>query len=808
MKEEVIVGTLEAIYFENPSNLYKVIRVSIDDEHANVFTDSEIVCTGQFATLHFDTLYEFYGQFTHHSKYGEQFAVTRYQQKAPTTEQGLVDYLSSNRFVGIGKVLAERIVEKLGMNAIELIIEDIDTLKQVKGLTEQKRVSLRESILKYQGTERVFMQLSEWGFSPKIADKIYQEYKSTAIEKIKENPYELVEKIDSISFAKADLLAEQLGFEPDSIERIMAGYYTAVSSHCNQNGDTYLIESDCIEKNRQLLESSRPFLLTDELLSLALEKAILEERLMRISESIMIPSLYYAEIGITEKIYRHLAYAQHEMFEDKVILQSIEEIIELTQINYDQMQQSALKLAINSPLSIITGGPGTGKTTLVKGLIALHATLHEYDLSDVINKPDFTPILLAAPTGRAAKRMNEMTGLPAMTIHRLLGFNRDSQYEDFEIETTLDGKLLIIDEMSMVDTWLMNWLMQAIPYGMQVVLVGDKDQLPSVGPGKVFSDLIESKALPTIQLEKIYRQGQDSTIVDLAHAIRKGTLPENFLQKQPDRSFIPCQPHQVADVVQNIVSKAQAKQFNATSLQVLAPMYKGEAGINQLNRQLQLIMNPPKKGKREIQYFEHTFRVGDKVLQLINNTEADVYNGDIGKIVAIIYAEEADSNVEEIIVAFDDKEIPYKRSDLDQLTLAYCCSIHKSQGSEYPLVILPLVDMYSRMLRKDLLYTAVTRAKKSLVLVGNPQSFYKAATSATESRATLLKELLDVKLKMKVNTQEKSTSLTQNSDEFQTSERTDSCDFKTGKIEHLTNDTVFEIDPMIGMEGITPYDFM
>lgn len=863
MDEVLIVGTIDAIYFENPSNLYKVVRINVDDELSNALTAEELVITGQFATLHYDTNYEFYGHFTNHPKYGEQFAVTRYQQLAPTSEQGLIDYLSSERFPGIGIKLAKNIVDALGMDAIDIIVADPNALKKVKGLNQKVQVSLRENLLKHQGTERVFMQLFEWGFSPKLADKIYQKYKSSAIEKIKENPYELVESIEGIGFNKADNLAEKLGFEADSVDRIIAGIYTVVNEHCNNNGDTYIEREACLIKSREMLENARPFLLDDSLMNLALDKAILEERLMNLAEGIMIPSLYYAEVGIVSKLSNHLQYATTDYFDEADIDSALAEVMELNAIQYDEQQQAALKLAINSPMSIITGGPGTGKTTLVKGLIHLHATLHEYSLEDLKHKPDFAPILLAAPTGRASKRMNEMTDLPAMTIHRMLGFNRDSDYEDFSAQEELEGNLLIVDEMSMVDTWLMNWLLQAVPYNMQVVFVGDKDQLPSVGPGKVFNDLIASKCLPTIQLNTIYRQNEGSTIVELAHSIKNGALPDNFLEKQNDRSFIRCQTDQVAHVVQTIVAKAQNKHFDGNNMQVLAPMYKGAAGINELNTQLQAIMNPAKKGKREIQYFDTVFRVGDKVLQLVNNAEADVYNGDIGKITAIMTGAETDSNVEEIIVSFDERELTYKRSDLDQLTLAYCCSIHKSQGSEYPLVILPLVDMYSRMLRRDLLYTAITRAKTSLVMVGNPNSFYKATTANIIPRQTFLKDLLKIKFanetvayedeegnlltipsetattngqhnentedtleqltltptiiddtKLKSEDHAKSDSLEAKhhqgltTDEDNSKKALVSDEEPRLNLNELSEETIWLIDPMIGMENLSPYDFM
>lgn len=828
-EDDLIVGTVEAIYFENPSNFYKVIRVSVDSDESDLLITDEIVMTGQFATLHLDTEYQFFGKLTNHPRYGEQFAVSRYQQQAPTSYEGLVEYLSSNRFKGIGKVLAERIVDELGSDAISMIISDSNALSSISGLTKAKADDLREALLKHQGTEQIFMQLSEWGFGPSIADKIYRQYESKTLEIVKSNPYKLIEDIEGIGFNKADQLAELLDFDSEDIHRIIAGVFVAVNDISMNEGDTYVPIEMAKANARKLLETSRRFLISDELLEEAVNTAVHNEQLMQLVDNLMIPSLYFAEISIVKKIENYLEFEQVERFSEEEIEQAITQVIKMSGIQYDQSQQKALKTAIHSPLSVITGGPGTGKTTLIKGIILLHSILHDYDLEKTMKRIDENPILLAAPTGRAAKRMQETTGLPASTIHRLIGYNRDSIAEEF-YATELDASLLIVDEMSMVDTWLMNWLMQAIPYNLQVIFVGDRDQLPSVGPGKVFSDLIDSQVLPVLTLSKIYRQAQDSTIIKLAHTIKNGQLPEDFLDKQHDRSFIQAPAQQIGHVVQQIVVAAQKKGFDANSLQVLAPMYKGPAGVNALNILLQELLNPPKPRKREIEHFNTIFRVGDKVLQLVNNAEEGVYNGDIGKIESIHYKKETESNVDEITVSFESVELIYKRTDLDQLTLAYCTTIHKSQGSEYPLVILPLVDMYSRLLQKDVLYTAITRAQSSLIMLGNPNSFYKAVTSQKAPRNTFLCDLLRVQFEIDDDdsidiseAKEMSEINGSNLSEVEENNKKESTivseqDFQEelalniktveDKVQKLTLETIDLIDPMINMEGISPYDFM
>lgn len=820
-EELTLVGEVVAIFFESPSNFYKVLRVELDpDAHADALED-EITMTGNFASLHMGTIYEFTGHMVNHPRFGEQFSVIRYQQKAPTSDEGLIDYLSSPRFRGIGPVLAKRIVERLGDNVIDQIIHDPDVLKGIQGLSDKVRQGLHTCLMDHQGAERIFLRLNEWGFSPRLSDAIYQVYENRTLHKLQENPYELIEKVNGISFSRADQLAEQLGFEELSPERLQAALYTATMNESFNQGSTYVLRHDLLLEARNLLETSRRIIIEDEVLEAALDRTVLQERLMKLHEGIMLPSLYYAEVGIALNIDDFLQDEELITFEDEEVEAAIDQVVQQTGKTYDAQQREALKLAIHSPMSIITGGPGTGKTTLVEGLIHLYALLNDLDVEEMATGDGSQEIRLAAPTGRAAKRMNELAKIPATTIHRLIGYHRDSDLNNF-IPEEISGQLLIVDEMSMVDTWLMNWLTQAIPQGMQVVFVGDRDQLPSVSPGKVFNDLIESEVIATIQLEKIYRQAQDSSIVHLAHTIRHKQLPENFLQKQSDRSFVQAPGGQITHVVQQIVTHALSQGYTAETLQVLAPMYQGVAGINALNDLIQEIMNPPSDNKHEIKHFETIFRVGDKVLQNVNNADENIYNGDIGFITAVVSKGTSGATSDEVVVEFDEgQEITYQRQDLDQLTLAYCTSIHKAQGSEYPLVILPMVQMYSRMLRRDLLYTAVTRASDKLVLLGDPASFVKAVESDTDVRHTFLKDLL----KVQVEDRDWEELHQKPSEESPVLEETNSIrsqavaiikaqeaeqqeEIPTVTFDELTLENCHLVDPMIGMEGISPQDFM
>lgn len=795
-----MVGQVDAIYFENPTNFYKVIRILVDLDQSDFTLASEYVVTGQFAVLHMDTDYEFFGTIVNHPKYGEQLNVSRYQQLSPTSEMGLIEYLSSQRFKGIGMTLAERIVEHLGVDAIETIIQSPECLKEIPGLTKKVADSLIQTLMENQGTERIFIQLTEWGFGPKLSEKIYQKFQSQTIDLIKENPYCLIENIEGISFSKADSLAEQLGIDSLSPYRLMAGIYTVIYQVCMNEGDTYVDQSTALLKARDLLEQSRSVLISEQSLQEALDQAVAEQKIVQIDQKLMLNTLFYAEANIARRFQELLKYDDVEKYQDEEIEQQMKQLIKETGMTYDQIQVNAIETAIKSPISIITGGPGTGKTTLIKAIIGLHAKLNDIDLTKASRTFEESGILLAAPTGRAAKRMSDTTGLKASTIHRLIGFNRETTIEDLELNE-LEGSLIIIDEMSMVDTWLMNWLLKAIPYHMQIIFVGDRDQLPSVGPGQVFADIIDSGKIPTITLQKIYRQAAESSIIHLAHHIRNGALPQNFMEKQADRSFIPAQTNQISSVLHKIVTYALDKGFDANTMQVLAPMYKGPAGINALNEMLQSLLNPPKVKKREVEYFETIFRVGDKVIQLVNNADVGIYNGDIGTIEAIFTEKETESKKLEILVCFDDdREQVYYRSDLDQLKLAYCTSIHKAQGSEYDLVILPLVDLHSRLLRKDLLYTAVTRAQTSLVMVGNPQSFVKAVSQKNLQRHTNLIQFMNDYLK--------DSQVSQVNKEMQESQPIESNNRDSTASYFLTMDNYLTIDPMIGMEALSPQDFI
>lgn len=802
MQEWYVKGHIETVYFQNDSNFYKVLLVDVMETNTT-YTPPSIVVTGTFGQVHTETDYIFYGQLVEHAKYGEQFQVTRYEQVSLASKNGLVQYLSGEQFSGIGKVLASRLVEEFGDETIEKIVQNSPRLKTISGLTTQKREMLVETLTKLQGENQTIIRLIKYGFNDTLAYRIYQRYAEQTIATIEANPYVLVESIDGIGFQKADQLGEQLGFSASSRERLCGAIFYTVRELSYTNGNTYYLPDVLLQTTLTILEKSRHELidvdvLASELIDLSRRGVLIED-----SGRFALPSLYYAEVGIASAIETILKQ-ENKSYPKVDLVDEIETIEQEQAITYSDEQKEAIKRALTSPISILTGGPGTGKTTVLNGVVTAFARLNDVSL----NASDYTydsqfPILLGAPTGRAAKRMKELTGLPAMTLHRLLGIGLTGQelsVDSFQ-PTELEGLLLIIDEMSMVDTWLMNWVLKAVPYGMQVLLVGDKYQLPSVGPGQVLHDLLLSGKVPATELTKVYRQDEQSTVVTLAHDIKDGKVDDTLTKQYKDRSFFTSSAKNIATIVQKVVEKAKMRGYSMRDIQVLAPMYKGDAGINQLNRVIQSVLNPNTDGARkQVEHFEKIFRVGDKVLQLVNQPEQNVFNGDIGEVEAIFYAQETEDKVDELLVSFDGIEVRYKRSEWHNLTLAYCCSIHKSQGSEYPLVILPMVRQYGRMLRRDLLYTAVTRSKKALVLCGEVEAFAQAIQQDVVYRQTLLAEKLGV-------TQERILPNVEQ-DEMDQGKRKTNVQITMDKSIVLTEDTIMLIDPMIGMEGITPYDFM
>ncbi|WP_243290655.1 ATP-dependent RecD-like DNA helicase [Bacillus sp. FJAT-47783] len=771
-----VKGVIQHIVFQNEENFYTVLKVKVSETN-ETFVDKQITVTGYFPLLNMEETYTFMGQKKQHPKFGEQFQAEQFRKELPQTKEGIIQYLSSDLFKGIGKKTAESIVNELGEGTISIILENPDALKRIPKLSKEKANTLVETLKAHQGLEQIMIALNQFGFGPQLGMKIYQTYKDLTLNIIQENPYKLVEDIEGIGFIRADELGRHLGISGHHPDRIKAACLFTIEHDSLQEGHVFITKEQLAIKTAQLLKQADGEFVGQEYIERELVSLTEEGKLIEEKERFYLPSLYFAEQGLVGHVHRLLEQDEYEnVFPESEFLLALGRLEEKMNVQYAPSQKEAIQRAIHSPMMLLTGGPGTGKTTVIKGIVEIYADLHGLSLDpNDYKKEDPFPILLVAPTGRAAKRMSEATGLPAVTIHRLLGWNGSEGF-NLDEENPINGKLLIVDEVSMVDIWLANQLFKALPPSIQVVLVGDEDQLPSVGPGQVLSDLLKSNVIPTVRLKDIYRQAEGSSIIELAHDIRSGVLPHNILSATKDRSFLPCKGNQVKEVVKKVVENAVKKGYSPKDIQVLAPMYRGSAGIDQLNVMLQETLNPKSEQKRELQFGPVTYRVGDKVLQLVNQPESNVFNGDMGEIVSIFYAKENTEKEDLIVVSFDGNEVTYTRQDFQQFTHAYCCSIHKSQGSEFPIVILPIVKSYYRMLRRNLIYTAVTRSKQFLIMCGEVEALKRGIEQNDNyRRQTSLVERLNI----------------------------------DSELDELQQQLPFSVhDANIGMENITPYDFM
>ena len=723
-------GTIERIIFENPSSFFRILLLNIDDTDAD-FDDFEIIVTGTMADIIEGEDYTFWGNLVQHPKYGEQLKLIRYERAKPTSK-GLIKYFSSDHFKGIGVKTAQKIVDLYGDNTIDKVLAEPEKLHDIVGLSAKNREAFIMKLRQNYGTERVLAKLSEYGISNKLAFQIQDFYKEETLEIVEHYPYQLVEDIQGIGFKIADQLAQSLGIESTAPERFRAGLLHTLLTQSMEKGDTYLEAKELLEHTIELLESSRQIELDPNSVADELAHLIEEDKVQHVDTKIFENSLFFAEEGICNNLLRILEKENQNKYESEKIEAALTHIEEEFAISYDAIQKQAICHAIQHKIFILTGGPGTGKTTVINGIIAVYALLHGLDL----HKSQDLPILLAAPTGRAARRMNELTGLPSATIHRHLGMTGDD--DTSHLDDYLDADFIIVDEFSMVDTWLANQLLSNISSNSKLLIVGDADQLPSVSPGQVLADLLKIPLLPQTKLEKIYRQGEDSTIVTLASQIQKGALPIDFIEKKADRSYFEVRSEQIPQMIERIVEVAIRSGIPAQNVQVLAPMYRGQAGIDHINQLMQDLINPVVKEQLIFEATDGQYRQGDRVIHLVNDAESNVFNGDLGYITDLLPAKYADSKQDELTINFDGNEIVYQRSEWYKIRLAYAMSIHKSQGSEFPVVILPITSSSHRMLQRNLIYTAITRAKSKLILLGEKSAFAFAVKNTGTTRKTYL----------------------------------------------------------------------
>lgn len=720
---ETLIGRVKHYMFHNEENGYSIAKLNIEDQQ-------DVTIVGYFPVLGEDFDYEFTGEWVNHPSYGQQLKITSYKRMSSQSKSGVISYLSSSFFHGIGPKTAEKIVDTFGSDAIQKILDDKKILKEI-GLSAVRIEKLYQQLKEHQINEHILVELYSYDLTMKLAMKLIKKYQIATLEKLKENPYRLIDEIEGIGFIKADEIAQKLGIDPHDDRRIKASIQYALQQIAYQNGDCYLTFEELQKITSDVLKETPDIKPMLELL-VKDKKVIVEE------DRYYLYSIYIQEIEVAAKL---LSLSKTAPDFDIEYARTLLDMVEIERnMTYTDAQKEAILTSLQSSVSIITGGPGTGKTTIIDGLLEVYRIYHKLNYK---NPQIYEKIGLMAPTGRAAKRMSDLLDLESKTIHRHLGYNYDGMF-GYDEHNQLPYELIIIDEASMIDLGLSHKLFQAIKDKCQVVIVGDVDQLPSVGAGQFLSDLIDSSVLPTVRLEQIHRQAKDSKIIRLAQLVNEQNLSQHDLVSDQDVYLYKAHPNQIMHVMKNQIKGALKEGYRLyEDIQVLAPMYKGDLGIDLLNQTLQETFN--QNYKDQITYGDKTYRIGDKVIQLSNDPERLIMNGDLGVVKDIRYNA---SDQPYLVVSFDQHDVTYEKSDLDDLNLAYAMSIHKSQGSEYPIVIIPMVRNFMHMLKKELIYTAITRAKKYLIILGDMHLLIYAANHLSEKRKTTLAKRLNEDLNM------------------------------------------------------------
>ena len=731
MMKNYIKGNLQKIIFDN-GNGYVIATIKIketNDDELNDYINKSMTFTGYFDTLNENSSYILYGNIINHPKYGMQYQVDSYEQVKPDDKDGVKEFLCSDLFSGIGEKLASSIVDILGDDALNRIIEDKNCLTLVPKLSIKKANQIYDTLIKYEESHKTIVYLTELGFTMHDALTIYNLYKNNTLREIEHNIYDILDKTDEISFPKVDSVAlKQETYE--EINRVKSCIIYIMKSLIYKNGDTYLLLDDIKNNVQDYLQDY----ISDELFDDYLNELSIEGKVIIEDNKYYIVDIYKSEMFIVSKFKRILQKDEKEYKKIDNIISVLEKNNAFT---YSDKQKEAIKMSLKNRITVITGGPGTGKTTIVKAIIEAYKNINKISDSEVEDK-----IASLAPTGRAAKRLSESTGLLSSTIHRFLKWNKENNEFGINEFNKVFHKLIIIDEASMIDINLFASLLKGLTDDIQIILVGDYNQLPSVGPGQVLKDIIESNVIPVIELDLLYRQDEESYIPILSNEIKNNCV-DNFLQPHDDYQFLKCNSDSIKSNLCHIAKQIIDKGYNYKNFQIMAPTYLGLNGIDILNKTLQDVFNPNDGSKKEYKSGNITYRENDKVLELVNMPDDNVFNGDIGIIEEIIPATISESKREEIYINFDGNIIKYLPKDLNKIKHGYAISIHKSQGSEFDVVIIPLCMSYNRMLYRKLIYTGITRAKKKLILIGDPNAFIRGVQNNAEyKRKTNLKEKL------------------------------------------------------------------
>jgi len=784
---DFIQGTIKNITFYNEENNFAILKIVQTKTNINqgLFDDAQkvVAVKGYIVNPKKGEEMKFYGGYETHPKFGNQFNAESYEKISETSKLGVIEYLSSDLFKGVGEKTAERIVNTLGKEAIAKILEDKTCLDEVDKLSAPLKETLYEGLIEHQASEQTFVKLYDYGISPKIASKIFKMYEQSALKVIEQNPYKLIDDIEGIGFERADIIAKNMGFNDDHPLRIKAMIIYLFKYISNQLGHTHMLVEKFINIALDKLNKDQD-LISEGMLEKALNDLIKENRFIIENDFLTLKALSKADDEIVNKI-KTLHERTIHADKDKIIA-LIHDFETLEKIQYTDTQKAAIVGALSNPFMVLTGGPGTGKTTVIKGIIYVYCEYHSIKKPTANQSDD---VFLVAPTGRAAKRIKETANAFATTIHRLLGYTFDGTFHHDKY-TPVDGKLFIVDEASMIDTYLASQLLQSLPDTATVIMVGDDEQIPSVGPGQVLKDLIATRDIFSVSLDTVHRQSKGSSIIELANAMRNGYLPSSLNQQQEDRFVIKLMPNMFKERLKKMVDYLLDKGYDLhEDIQILIPMYKGAVGIDEINRFMQETYN--KNTVKSLEYGDKIYRINDKVLQLTNQAEDGVMNGDQGRVIAI------DEDKNQLIVEFYETQVTYHKKDLNHLTHAYAMSIHKSQGSEYKVVIVPIFKNYMIMLKRKLIYTAITRASEMLILAGQMDGLSYAIERVEDDRITLLKDKLNHQT---ISRKKQMDAIIEafSEDEESTNEAT-----------HYIHDENIPFDTLgEDLDGLTPYDFL